>query len=64
MIIPRSSSAFQANAIELIREYYNYEFNFTDTIDDKFFEWKGAIRTLLCNVLTEFTYLTDHDKRR
>lgn len=62
MMIPSSSTAFQANALELVREYYDYNFDFTDTIDANFFEWRGAIRTLLSNVLTEFTLLPDEKK--
>ena len=64
MVIPGSSTAFQANALELVREYYEYNFDFTDTIDTEFFEWRGAIRTLLSNVLTEFTILVDDDKKK
>lgn len=62
MVIPKSSTAFQAVALELVREYYDYNLDFTDTIDVDFFEWRGAIRTLLCNVLTEFTILPEEKK--
>lgn len=64
MVIPGSSTAFQANALELVQEYYEHNFDFTDTIDTEFFEWRGAIRTLLGNVLTEFTLLVDDDKKK
>ena len=63
MTIPKNSTSFQFKALELIREYYNYTFNFTDKIDAVFFEWRGAIRTLLCHILTEFTILCDGKKR-
>ena len=63
MTIPKNSTSFQFKALELIREYYNYTFNFTDKIDVDFFEWRGAIRTLLCHILTEFTILSDGKKR-
>ena len=63
MTIPKNSTSFQFKALELIREYYNYTFNFTDKIDADFFEWRGAIRTLLCHILTEFTILCDGKKR-
>lgn len=63
MAIPRNSTAFQAKALELVCEYYDYKFDYTDTIDADFFEWRGAIRTLLCNVLTEFTLLNDDEKQ-
>ena len=63
MTIPQNSTSFQFRALELIREYYNYTFDFTDKIDADFFEWRGAIRTLLCHVLTEFTILGDGKKR-
>ena len=63
MAIPRNSTAFQAKALELVCEYYDYKFDYTDTIDADFFEWRGAIRTLLCNVLTEFTLLNDNEKQ-
>ena len=62
MVIPESSIAFQAKALDLIREYYDYKFDYTNKIDTDFFEWRGAIRTLLCNVLTEFTLLNDDEK--
>ena len=63
MTISKNSTSFQFKALELIREYYNYTFNFTDKIDADFFEWRGAIRTLLCHILTEFTILCDGKKR-
>lgn len=62
MLIPINSISFQANAIELVREYYEYNFDFTNTIDVDFFEWRGALRALLANVLTEFTLLPDTNK--
>lgn len=63
MIIPKNSNSFQFKALELIREYYNYTYDFTDKIDTESFEWRGAIRTLLCHILTEFTILCDGKKR-
>ena len=63
MIIPKNSTSFQFKALELIREYYNYTYDFTDKIDTESFEWRGAIRTLLCHILTEFTILCDGKKR-
>ena len=63
MTIPQNSTSFQFKALELIREYYNYTFDFTDKIDADFFEWRGAIRTLLCHILTEFTILDDGKKK-
>ena len=63
MTIPLNSTSFQFKALELIREYYNYTFDFTDKIDADFFEWRGAIRTLLCHILTEFTILDNRKKR-
>ena len=63
MTIPKNSTSFQFKALELIREYYNYSFDFTDKIDADFFEWRGAIRTLLCHILTEFTILDNGKKR-
>ena len=64
MVIPGSSTAFQAKALELVQEYYEYDFDLTETLDTDFFEWRGAIRTLLGNVLTEFTLLVDDDKKK
>lgn len=64
MTIPQNSTSFQSRALELIREYYNYTFDFTDKIDAEFFEWRGAIRTLLCHILTEFTILCDGKKSK
>ncbi|MFC2719310.1 MAG: sacsin N-terminal ATP-binding-like domain-containing protein [Bacteroidota bacterium] len=63
MTIPKNSTSFQFKALEIIREYYNYTFDFTDKIDADFFEWRGAIRTLLCHTLTEFTILNDEKKK-
>ena len=63
IIIPKNSTSFQFKALELIREYYNYTYDFTDKIDTESFEWRGAIRTLLCHILTEFTILCDGKKR-
>ena len=63
MTIPKNSTSFQSKVLELIREYYNYTFDFTDKIDVDFFEWRGAIRTLLCHILTEFTILCDGKKK-
>lgn len=64
MTIPQNSTSFQSRALELIREYYNYTFDFTDKIDAEFFDWRGAIRTLLCHILTEFTILGDGKKSK
>lgn len=63
MTIPKNSTSFQFKALDLIREYYNYTYDFTDKIDTESFEWRGAIRTLLCHILTEFTILCDGKKR-
>lgn len=62
MVIPCNSVAFQANALELICEYYGTIFSFRETIDSDFFEWRGALRTLLSNVFTEFTLLPEVEK--
>jgi len=63
MAIPRSSTSFQANILNLLQEYYDYDFDFLDEIDSNFYGWRGAIRTLLCNALTEFTILQDSLKK-
>ncbi len=63
MAISENSISFQSKALELIREYYNYSFSFTDKIYSDCFEWRGAIRTLLCHTLTEFTILNDEKKK-
>lgn len=62
MVIPKSSTSFQAKVLELTREYYAYDVDFEDTIDGNFFGWKGAIHTLLGHLLTEFTILADEEK--
>lgn len=62
LVIPESSDSFQAKALNLLCEYYGVEFLFSDTLDASFFEWRGAMRTLLANVLTEFTLLAEEDK--
>lgn len=62
MVIPVTSDAFQAKALELLCEYYGLDFVFKNTLDANFFEWRGAMRTLLANALTEFTLLSDDDK--
>lgn len=62
MVIPASSDAFQAKALNLLGEYYGVEFLINDTLDASIFEWRGAIRTLLSNVLTEFTLSAEEDK--
>ena len=63
MVIPRDSTSFQANVLNLVSDYYVYNFDFSDEIDSDFFEWRSAIRTLLCNVLTEFTILPNEQKK-
>ena len=62
MVIPASSDAFQSKALNLLSEYYDIEFLFDDFLDFNFFDWRGALRTLVSNVLTEFTLLTDEEK--
>ena len=62
MVISVTSDAFQAKALELLCEYYGLNFVFKNTLDANFFEWRGAMRTLLANALTEFTLLSDDDK--
>lgn len=62
MVIPSSSDAFQAKALDLLCEYYGVGFLFSDTLDANFFEWRSAMRTLLANTLTEFTLLSDEVK--
>ena len=64
MVIPASSDAFQAKALDLLCEYYDIEFLFDDSLDFNFFDWRGALRTLVSNVLTEFTLLTDEEKQK
>lgn len=63
MAIPRTSTAFHANALLLVSEYYGHEFNFDDAIDADFFEWRGSIRTLLSNVMTEFSLLDEESQK-
>ncbi|MDD7303678.1 MAG: hypothetical protein PUG76_03955 [Prevotellaceae bacterium] len=62
LAIPRNSTAFQAKALDLLGEYYEVNFDFDDSIDSDFFEWRGAMRTLICNVLAEFTILPESEK--
>lgn len=62
LIIPRGGEAFEANSLELIREFYDYSFLFNEVADSDALEWRGAIRTLLYNVMTEFTLLSGKDK--
>lgn len=62
MVIPSNSVAFQANAVKLICEYYEISSNISEMIDSDFFEWRGALRTLLSNVYTEFTLLREEEK--
>lgn len=62
MVIPVTSDAFQAKALELLCEYYGIGFLFNNPLDANFFEWRGAIRALLANALTEFTLLSDNEK--
>lgn len=62
MVIPITSDAFQAKALELLCEYYGIGFLFNNPLDANFFEWRGAIRALLANALTEFTLLSDNEK--
>lgn len=62
MVIPASSDAFQAKALNLLCEYFGLGFLFDDTLDLNFFDWRGALRTLVANVLTEFTLLPDEEK--
>lgn len=63
MVIPASSDAFQAKALNLLCEYFGLGFLFDDSLDSNFFDWRGALRTLVSNVLTEFTLLTDEEKQ-
>lgn len=63
MVIPASSDAFQAKALNLLCEYFGIGFLFDDSLDSNFFDWRGALRTLVSNVLTEFTLLTDEEKQ-
>lgn len=62
LFIAKEGEAFETECLELIREYYDYAFDFDEVADADALEWRGAIRTLLCNVLTEFTLLDDSDK--
>lgn len=63
MVIPASSDAFQAKALNLLCEYFGLGFLFDDSLDSNYFDWRGALRTLVSNVLTEFTLLTDEEKQ-
>lgn len=62
LIVARDGEAFEKNVLDLIREYYDYSFDFVEVADAKALEWRGALRTLLFNVLTEFTLLPEEQK--
>lgn len=62
MVIPRSGEGFSAKALKLICEHYDHSFDFDDSIDSNLFDWRGALRTLISNVLTEVSLLDDDMK--
>ena len=62
LIVAKEGEAFETETLELIREYYGYSFDFDEVADAEVLEWRGALRTLLYNVLTEFTLLEETEK--
>lgn len=46
-----------------ITEYYGVDFLFNDSIDNNTYEWRGALRTLINDILLEYTLLDDDVKR-